>query len=207
MPKQKLQQIITPAGIAVYPWLNKPDTKFDDDGVYRVTLRVPEAEAQELVDTLQEAFDLNLEEQSKKFPSKGKKPGIKACADLPWGEFLDDDGNETGEIAFTFKMKAVVRPKNGDSWIQRPRIFDTQKQPLKDCQIGGGSTLKIAAEIYPWGTLKLGAGISLRLKAVQVLDLVEFGGRSAEGYGFEEEEGYVETQESFEEAEEVSSDY
>ena len=35
----------------------------------------------------------------------------------------------------------------------------------------------------------IGAGVSLRLRAVQIINLVE-GGRSASGYGFEEQEGY-----------------
>ena len=36
MAKQKFDTHVSPAGIAVYPWLNKPDTKFDADGVFSV---------------------------------------------------------------------------------------------------------------------------------------------------------------------------
>lgn len=36
-----------------------------------------------------------------------------------------------------------------------------------------------------------GAGISLRLKAVQVINLVAGGGGTGESYGFGEEDGYV----------------
>ena len=33
-------------------------------------------------------------------------------------------------------------------------------------------------------------GVSLRLSAIQIIDLVEYGGNSAAGFGFDEAEGY-----------------
>ena len=39
MAQQKIK-IVTPKATCVYPWLNKPDTKFNADGEYKVTLKV-----------------------------------------------------------------------------------------------------------------------------------------------------------------------
>ena len=33
-------KIVSPRGIAVYPWLNRPDTKFSADGDFKVTLKL-----------------------------------------------------------------------------------------------------------------------------------------------------------------------
>ena len=35
----------TPKGIAQYPWLSTPDTKFSEEGEYKVNLIVPKQEA------------------------------------------------------------------------------------------------------------------------------------------------------------------
>ena len=51
------------------------------------------------------------------------------------------------------------------------------------------------------------AGIKLRLNAVQVIDLVSGGGRDAEGFGFEKEDGYeAETEESTNEFKDESAE-
>ena len=94
-------------------------------------------------------------------------------------------------MTFRFKLKAKVTPKQGDPFEQRPAIFDAKGKPLQEAKIGGGSKVKVAYELIPYYTAIAGAGVSLRLKAVQVIDLVEFsGGASADAFGFGEEEGY-----------------
>ena len=44
----------TPIGTAQYPWLNKADFKFDDEGVYKTDVLVDADSAQELVDRINE---------------------------------------------------------------------------------------------------------------------------------------------------------
>lgn len=43
----------------------------------------------------------------------------------------------------------------------------------------------------PFFVAALGAGVSLRLQAVQIIELVQGGERTAASYGFEDEEGYT----------------
>jgi hypothetical protein len=49
--------------------------------------------------------------------------------------------------------------------------------------------LRVSYQPHPWFTPALGAGVSLRLKSVQVRDLVEGSGQSAEASGFSKVDG------------------
>jgi hypothetical protein len=49
---EKRQLFVTHKGTAQYPWLNKADTQFDAEGVYKTNLLVPQDQAKELVDQL-----------------------------------------------------------------------------------------------------------------------------------------------------------
>ena len=48
----KRQNFVTHKGTAQYPWLNKADTQFDSDGVFKTNLLVPQDQAKGLVDQL-----------------------------------------------------------------------------------------------------------------------------------------------------------
>ena len=187
MAIQKLPLLKTPAGIAVWPKLTKPDTKFNADGEYNVKLRIPSEEAQDLIAALDTAYAAAQDDAKEKNP--GKK--IKA-ASQPYTEELDDQGNETGNILVSFKCKAKLTDKQGNVRPNAPRLFDSKNKEFpKDQDIWGGSTLRVAFNAIPYYTAMAGAGVSLRLKAVQVIDLVAGGGGTGESYGFGEEDGYV----------------
>lgn len=182
MSKTKNPRYTTPAGIAQYPYLTKPDTKFNPDGEYKISVEIPGAAAQDIVTFLDEQFAASVAKAKKENPGKKIKEG-----DVPYS--VNDD---TGKVTVRFKLKAKVTPKQGDPFEQRPALFDAKGKPIgADAKIGGGSKVKVAYELVPYYTAIAGAGVSLRLKAVQVIDLVEFsGGASSEAYGFGEEEGY-----------------
>lgn len=85
----------------------------------------------------------------------------------------------------TFKTKKVHIPiaeaKDGDGYVIKtkskfkPVLFDSKNRPLSDdIRIGGGSELRFIAEVRPYE--KNGEGISLGLKQVQIVKLVEGGG-------------------------------
>lgn len=182
MTKAKNPRYTTPAGIAQYPYLTKPDTKFNPDGEYKIALEVKDpSAAAPLIAFLDEQLEASIAKAKKDNPGKKIKEG-----DAPYS--VNDD---SGAVTFRFKLKAKVTPKQGDPFEQRPAIFDAKGKPLQDAKVGGGSKVKVAYELVPYYTAIAGAGVSLRLKAVQVIDLVEFsGGASADAYGFGEEEGY-----------------
>lgn len=182
MTKPKVQRYVSPAGTAQYPWLNKPDTKFNPDGEYKCNLEIKDPqEIAKITSFLDEQHEASVAKAKKENAGKKIKEG-----DVPYS--LNE---ETGTVTVRFKLKAKVTPKNGEPFEQRPAVFDAKGKPTKDAKVGGGSTLKIAYEIVPYYTAIAGAGISLRLKAAQIINLVEFsGGAGADAYGFGEEDGY-----------------
>ena len=102
----------------------------------------------------------------------------------------DQNGDPTGNIEFKLKLKAQVQTRNGDIYTQRPIVVDAKRKPLdSSTAIGNGSVIKVAYEpiSYMMASTKQ-VGVSLRLKGVQVIDLVEYGGGASM---FDEEDGYV----------------
>jgi hypothetical protein len=175
-------------GIAVYPWLKKPDTKFDADGVFKTDLRVSEEDAQALIEIITEAQNEAKEEAEKKAKAKRKKAKE---ADLPYSEALDEDGEETGEVMFRFKSKASgTSKKTGKRWSRTLPLFDAKGKKTK-VSVYGGSEIIVAFTAQPWVNPKMEYGVKLQLEAVQIIDLVTGGGGgSASSYGFGEEDGF-----------------
>ena len=177
MGKPKSKTEVTPKGIFVYPCLNKPDTKFDEAGLYTVKLKLSVDEAQPLMDMIGKAMDAQVE----KVKASGEVKGKVKRADPP---YVEDE--ESGTVTFNFKMKASGKRKDGTTFTQKPTL---KKHDLTDVdpdvRIWGGSEGKVAFEMVPFYTGGLGAGVSLRLKGVQVLKLVTGGGDC----GFTAEEG------------------
>lgn len=182
MTKAKNPRYTTPKGVASYPYLTKPDTKFNPDGEYKISVEIPGEDAQDIVTFLDEQFALSVAKAKKDNPGKKIKEG-----DVPYS--INED---TGKVTVKFKLKAKVTPKIGDPFEQRPALFDAKGKPVgADAKVGGGSIVKVAYELIPYYTAIAGAGVSLRMKAVQIIELKEFsGGASSEAYGFGEEEGY-----------------
>lgn len=184
--KPKEIVIPTPAGKAKFPRLGEPDTKFDSAGVYRVTLilRKKDKGVQDFLDKIEAAHEEAVNE-AKANLKKGKQLKI---VDSPIKPHLDENGDEVdGYVEISAKAKASGERSDGSTWEWKPPVVDAKKKPCK-ANVGGGSLLKLMVELSPFYTPALGAGVSLKLKAVQVLELVEFGGNAAAG--FDEEEGY-----------------
>ena len=172
---------ISEIGEAIYPHLNKPDVRFSEAGEYKVTLKVAKSDATEMLKLYNKAIEdsLKLAEQN----NKGK--GIKN-APKPFTE-------EDNFVFFKFKMKATgVNQKTKEKFSQRPQLFDAKKNPIPlSTLIWGGSKMRVAYNLVPYYTPMLGAGITARLKAVQVISLVE----GKDSNLFSKEDGYEATPE------------
>jgi len=184
--RKKLPRGITAAGRAVWPKLNEPDTKFKEEGEFSVKLELSGEAAENMKSTIREfatkAYSIECEDKGKK---KLKK------ADLPFKQATDQDGEDIADtFLFNFKRKASGTTKAGKAWQATVTLFDSQKKKVT-AEVWGGSKLRVAYTLVPWYNPTLGFGIKLELGAVQVLDLVTRGERSASDYGFEEEaDGY-----------------
>lgn len=182
--KNNYVKIVSPEGISQYAWLTQPDTKFDTDGHYKVNLIVPTDKAQPLIKQINAEMEASLKIAKEK--NKGK--AIK-LANPPYEEEMDEKNVPTGNIIFKFKRKAQIIAKDGKVIPFKVALFDSSGKPLVDTNVWSGSEMKVSAELVHWFTAMAGAGVSLRLRAVQITKLVEGGSGNAEGYGFNNVEG------------------
>lgn len=198
MQKRKRELLVSPKGTAVWPKLNAPDTQFKEEGEYGVKLAVDpskDPKVQPWLDDLQARFDTYLDEvKAEVGPVKAKK--IKP--NDPFTPELDEAGEETGRILVKFGMAASFKDKKtGQPKTMKPALFDARGNPLVNPpQIGNGSVLRVSYTVGSYNTPQA-TGIKLYLNAVQVIELVEFGGGGdAKGYGFDVEEDGFQTEAS-----------
>ena len=186
MAKNMYAKIVSPEGVSKYAWLTKPDTKFDKDGHFKVNLVVSAEEAQPLI----QQIDAEMKKSAEIAKEKNKK-AVK-MANPPYETETDDTGAETGNIEFKFKRKAQIIASDGKVIPFKVAIFDSSGTPMTDTNVWSGSKMKVSAELVHWYTAMAGAGVSLRLRAVQITQLVEGGSDNASGYGFDKvDNGYV----------------
>ena len=182
--QKKAPVITTPKGLAEYPWLNEPDTKFQAEGTYKVNLVLDDTPAtRNLLARLEQIRDDFVEEWSEDpRNSKVKNPHL---ADIY-------EENEDGTITLKFKAKAQIKTREGQVVDVNIPLFDSKGKPMNE-RIGRGSTIKVSFQTVPYYMASSKSiGVSLRIKAVQVIDLKSaMGGSDASSYGFEEEDGYT----------------
>lgn len=200
------KNIVTPAGVAVWPKLNKPDT-FKNKTTFNVKLKLDtnDEKTQAFIASVNEAHEASLawaraeveaeiaasKEASKKGKAKKKLEALR-LAETPIKPVLDEDGNATNFVQILFKCNAEYKDqKTGVMKSGAPVLKDARRNVIdRDrVEIGGGSIIKVAAMMKPYvmetdGAVK--AGISFRLKAVQVLELRQYNADD----GFSDEEGY-----------------
>jgi len=196
MPKQeKPKAIVTPAGVAKYASISKPKLNFNKTGEeYSVEMQFDPAD----VEGLTEQFTALAEKARKEAVEKAKNGReAKLIADygvhLPISEELDkDSGDPTGKMLLKAKNSASYKDKNGEEQKRKLPVFDAKGKPTAGLNIGRGSTLKVSVvpNTFVNPATKM-VGVSLWLKAVQVINLVEYGGGDAKSFGFGEEEGFV----------------
>ncbi len=177
--------IIHVRGIARYPWLNKPDTKFKAEGLYKVDLEIDADTAEPLIRQFED-----MRAQEMKAAQKALKGKKAKEADLPIQPKLDEDGNETGLFILRAKMIASgVSKKTGKQWSRAVPIFDTKGKPANP-QIFGGSEIILGIAPKAWSNPKGECSVTCYLEGVQVIKLSQgSGGASAAALGFGAVEG------------------
>ena len=175
---------VTPKGQFHWAHVGTPDTTYKAEGQYHVKLQLSGQEADAMRSQVDQAHANWKSEVNK---TKGPKTYQEF---MPYKVVLGDDGLEAG-IQFHFKMKASgVNSRTGQAFTQRPMVVGPDKAPLPtNIKIANGSTGKVAYEMAPY---QHGAslGVQLRLRGVQVLNLIEWNGDSNGDDIFDVEEGY-----------------
>lgn len=174
----------TVKGTAFWTYAFLPDTKFKSEGEYKIKFRLSGEDAVSFQKTVDKLAEDSVAKAKEDNPAKK----IKA-ANKPYSEVVDENGNETGELEFKFTQRAVIPTKRGDMQM-RVAVFDSKGTPINDpVEVGNGSTVKVAYEPNLWYVPSSGAGVSLRFKGLQIIDLVARE-TANDGFGFGEEEGY-----------------
>ena len=161
---------------SVWTHLQEPDTHFDDVGWYKITFRMSEPEGIKLNSQLTKL----LEDYKKSLEVEGKS--IRSVNPCEGKKITEDDGT------ITYEYSAKLRPyfkskKDGSRITQRPKVLDAQLKPMGE-MVGRGSDVKVNFKVVPYNT-PMATGITLRLVAVQVINLVQVGTMSSnEGHGF-----------------------
>lgn len=190
--KKKYENIVTPAGIAKFPRLNKPETEVNgqtlDKPRFKVTLIMDEADEgvaafKADLDKRHAAAIAAAEKKKKADPKRAKK---QLVINPPYRDHLDEDGNP---VEGKFEITAKTSAEKEDGTPKTIRMFDGKGKPAK-ANIGGGSKLQLNVTPGAYDS-NLGAGLSLYLNAVQILSLEEFSGGNAKSFGFgEHQDGY-----------------
>ena len=183
--------ITTPKGKAVWTRLDTPDTKFNEDGLYSCKLHVSEGDFKAFEAIVKPKLDAAYKEEC----SRQGKDKIRMAPSSPLS--ITDEG----DCQILAKQKAKVHTKSKGTLEFTISAVDSQGKKIAMPKIGSGSILKMAVEVNTWFVPSQGFGYTLRLRAVQVLDLVEYGGGGDGSFGFgAEADGYVGSGESLNEA-------
>ena len=197
--KQRRVLFVTPAGEAVWPYVNSPDDQpingnsqtpafkcrlrldDDDDSPVVANGKKTDESLKELLDRqVDEAWDTLTTDMTPKQVKKFEK-------EYPYEIEEDDNDEPTGKILFNFKQNATIKVKGQERKVTIG-IYDAKRNKITD-MVGSGSTLKIRFTVRPYAMASTNKiGIRLDFNAVQVLNLVGFGGGNSDG--FEDEDGY-----------------
>lgn len=204
---KKFPMFTSPTSVFKYPSLDKPDYGTKDypnpAGSYKVSLVMKaDAEATKaFIAKLTPLYDEAMAEAEAKFNElkidvRKKLKGVTQN-DLFTTLYDKETEQPTGYIEFRIKMAAsgVFNEGKADErrWSAKPSVFDAKGVPMVQVpEIWGGSEGKVSFEARPYfinGTAA--AGLSLKLKAVQLITLRQGGERSASEFGFgAEEDGF-----------------
>ena len=170
----------TEKGVAYYPYISAPDTKFDEQGHYKVNLCLPKEDAKSVIELINSEILNGIKALKEQKPNKNIKQ-----APVPYHDELDEEtGEPTGNVVIKFKSKAAYKPA----------VFDSKGNMMTNSNIYGGSVLKVNGSCAFYDSPAVGVGVSLRLRAVQVIQYVE-GAQGASKFGFGEEAGFTVSEE------------
>lgn len=204
--RKKVPYRPSPVGDVIHGWINKPDTKFNEDGVFKVDLGLRGKEAEDFKGDLarqaQEYFD---EQTAEMTPGERKKWSVY----VPFVDLEDDNGNPTGVTEVHFRQNATIRIKDGDPKKVTIGIYDAEENDL-DAPIFSGS--KVRVMYAPRGIKMVSTkqlGIRLDFSMVQVAELAKGsgggskfgkieggytgGGKAAKGNDLPEDSGEADT--------------
>lgn len=168
MTKKVNYEVLTTGVVTLeYPWVTKPDTKFDKPhGTYRANLILPFEEAQETIAQLERILKDYI--QALDAPTQAKLTPVDV-----YEQVLDaETGEPTGDVRIKTKLKAFVETDDG-GFTQAPVIVNADDGSAVQEPVYGGTRARVKAQVVPYKNMSgKSVGLSLRLRSVQVHELV-----------------------------------
>lgn len=171
-----------------HPWLNRPDTKFNEDGLFHVKGIGAGDQVEKMKAVIQAAAEAALAEHVQEMkPMEAKKWGLY----VPMEEVEDDNGVATGETKFDFKQNAKITLRDKTTKDIAIELRDA-KDNIVDVPIFGGTEGRIMYTLRPIVmTSSKQVGVRLDFFKVQVIKLAERKGGGA-GFGaVDDEDAFV----------------
>jgi hypothetical protein len=170
----------TPIATFQFPYLNRPDTKFDPTGPgsYKCNL---------LLDPNKEdhaAFIQRIKAETDAYVASVIAENPKAKRLIPSSPLvdeLDDNGNETGKVIFKASCKAGGTRKDGSPWTRVVPLFDAKGNKVQ-VSPSGGTLGRLAVTLAGYfNGAKM--GMSARLEGAQIIKLVQGGAGGGVSFG------------------------
>ena len=163
-----MDRVVSPRGKVTWAYLERPNTRFSDEGEYQLAFTIPSKNAKKFMAQIDEWMETSMSDS-----------GAQKQADPPYKEDGDD-------VLFKFKQKPFFKAKNGEKRKVTIRLIDCKLHPC-NVSIGRGSEVKVSFRPVAW-TVQGGAGVTMYMDAVQVINLIPY--NPVADMGFEEEEGF-----------------
>lgn len=185
--KKAFAKYTAPPGEAKFASVVVPNTRFNTEGSYEITVIYEPEDAKAILDVLAAEAPKAEQQWAEKY---GKKEHVarpsyreERVYDREAKVLLDET---TGRLEFKFKSK------------RKPFLFDSKKNQMRDVRedflIPNGSLVRVNWSPNPYASPLGMTGVSLMMNAVQIIELrtsvPEFGFEGSEG-GFTVEEGTV----------------
>jgi hypothetical protein len=172
MSNTKVKAVVTPTGNALWAKVTEPQAnKFNPTPMFSMSVVYKPEEVEAFKASMQGLLDAFYDTTFAELKPQKQKSLVKA--DL-FREAEDKDGNLTGELELRTKQFA----KNFDGEEQIMPIVDSSGKDITEgCPlVGNGSRVraKVFPKLYHMASTNT-VGISFRLNAVQIIELVEYG--------------------------------
>lgn len=189
--KTKGVKVQTARGVGQFVYVDKPNTRFAEEGEaghFESTILLPQDAAQLIIEPFEKLLAAAVAEVEE---AKGKKVKV---SDAPYR--IDD---KTGLVAFKFKKPAESNIE-GKKVKNHVAVVDAKAALIpqgKIPKIGSGSTIKINGFLSPFFVPAVGVGVSLKLRGLQIVKLVEYSSGDDTNFA-SEDDGYEFTAEGTE---------
>ena len=166
---------VTPTGsLTGFVAIEKPSTKFDDNGIYSCQVAFTGKDAKEMKGIIDGLMADSV--------AAGAKKGVKKVANAPYTI-------ENKTLTVKFKQKAVIKSRAGKTFEMKVKVYDAAgKEVDEDTGMSADSKVKVAFSSYAWAVAALGCGVTLQPSCVQIIELVKY--QAAGSNPFDAVDGY-----------------